>query len=262
MRKKLFKFTWVTIILAFCITLLPINNVKVEATEAYKKVDFNSAIVSADKVNLRSGPATTYLALSKLNKGEKLTVMGQLGDWYAVYVNSNGNVGAINKQYIKMDQAKTTTANSKTGSKQTTQKSSSYTKVNEVKKIEGIQPDEQSLLDMVNKIRKEKDLEPLEFDSDLITVARLKAKDMKDNNYFSHNSPFYGSPFDMMKKYGVKFSIAGENIAGNQNMERALKSWMDESSNNLFNGKFTHTGIGIVDSPTYGKLFVQMFIKK
>jgi uncharacterized protein YkwD len=105
-------------------------------------------------------------------------------------------------------------------------------------------------------------LESLEFDQDLITVARLKAKDMKDNNYFSHNSPYYGSPFDMMKKYDIKFSIAGENIAGNQNMERALKAWMDESSNNLFNGKFTHTGIGIVDSPTYGKLFVQMFIKK
>jgi uncharacterized protein YgiM (DUF1202 family) len=149
MRRKYFKLACVTILLGFCITLLPINNVTVEATEAYKKVDSNSAIVSADKVNLRSGPATTYLVLCKLNKGDKLTVMGQLGDWYAVYVNSNGNVGAINKQYIKIDQTKTTAANSKTGSKQTSQKSSSYTKANDVKKIEGIQPDEQSLLDMV-----------------------------------------------------------------------------------------------------------------
>ncbi|MHB8065104.1 MAG: CAP domain-containing protein, partial [Ruminiclostridium sp.] len=240
----------------------------VEAAEAYQKVDSSSATVTASGVNLRIGPATTFDSICKLNKDQKVTVIGKLGSWYAVYVSSSGNVGAISAQFLKFDKAKVTTNSKKATTTKSTQSTPKVTvkantkAITTTSKVKDISSDEQALLDLVNKARKAKNLKALEFDAGLVKVARLKVKDMLNNNYFSHTSKFYGTPFDMMKKYEIKFSAAGENIAGNQTIEKVVKAWSDESGNNLFNEKFTHTGIGIVNSPTYGKLFVEMFIKK
>ncbi len=264
-RKKVLTILLMLLVILFTVMPMGTGQFKVEASEAYQKVDSSSGIVTAAEVNLRTGPATTFDIICKLKKDQKVTVMGKLGPWYAVYVSSSGNVGAINSQYVKIETAKTTTTDKKaaTNAKNTKSTTTATTKAaTTVSKVNDISSDEQALLDLVNKARKDEGLKALEFDADLVKVARLKAKDMKDNNYFSHTSKFYGTPFDMMKKYKIKFSAAGENIAGNQTIEKAVKAWSNESGNNLFNNKFTHTGIGIVDSPTYGKLFVQMFIKK
>jgi len=90
----------------------------------------------------------------------------------------------------------------------------------------------------------------------------LKAKDLVENNYFSHESPTYGSPFDMMRQFDISFRTAGENIAGNKTVEGAFKAWMNSAGHkkNILNSGFNYTGIGIVDSPKYGKILVQMFI--
>lgn len=235
---------------------------KVEASEAYTSMELATGVVTATNVNLRTGPATTFDIICKLKKNQDITIIGKMGDWYAVYVGSSGNVGAITSQYVKVNKEKEVAI--KTNTKAVT---ASATKVVntvtvDANKVKDISPDEQALLDIINNERKKQGLAALEFDANLVNIARLKAKDMKDNNYFSHTSKFYGSPFDMMKKYDIKFSAAGENIAGNQTIEKAVKAWSNESGNNLYNKKFTHTGIGIVDSPTYGKIIVQMFIKK
>lgn len=287
MKRNIPKTIAVTIILSLCLVLVPQSSA-VECSLAYQAVNFNQAVISASNVNFRTGPATTFDIICKLQKGERVTVMGKLGDWYAVYYGKNGRVGAINKDYVKAAQnevqnvsTKPATQNNTKSDSKNTQNSSGTNKTNsesaknnttinsqastkqEIEKpVEGILPDEQSLLDMINSERTKKGLAALKFDADLVNVARLKAIDMDRNNYFKHDSPYYGTPFDMMKKEGVKFTMAGENIAGNTELSGALKAWMDESSNNLFNGKFTHTGIGIVDSTTYGKIFVVMFIKK
>ncbi len=125
-----------------------------------------------------------------------------------------------------------------------------------------ISEDEQELLNLVNKARADAGVKPLEFDKELMNVARLKAKDMVENNYFSHQSPTYGSPFDMMRQFGISFKTAGENIAGNQTVEGAFKLWMNSESHtkNILNSNFNYTGIGIVPSSTYGKVIVQQLI--
>ena len=66
---------------------------------------------------------------------------------------------------------------------------------------------------MINAKRKEAGLSALKIDNELQNVARVKSKDLVDNNYFSHNSPVYGSPFEMMKSFGITYKAAGENIA-------------------------------------------------
>lgn len=87
---------------------------------------------------------------------------------------------------------------------------------------------------------------------------------MVDNNYFSHTSPTYGSPFDMMKSYGISYKTAGENIAGNSSNSGAVEAWMNSEGHkaNILNSNYNYTGLAVVSSPKYGKIFVQMFIGK
>jgi uncharacterized protein YkwD len=68
----------------------------------------------------------------------------------------------------------------------------------------------------------------------------------------------------MLKKFGVTFKAAGENIAGNQTVAGAFKAWMNSPGHkaNILNGNFNYCGFGITPSPTYGKMLVQQFIKR
>jgi uncharacterized YkwD family protein len=126
---------------------------------------------------------------------------------------------------------------------------------------EGLTADEQQMLDLVNQERQKQGLPALKADLELTKVARVKAKDLIDNNYFDHNSPTYGSPFDMMKQFGIQYQTAGENLAGNSSVEGAHTSLMNSQGHreNILNSAYTNVGIGIVDGGQYGKMFVQMF---
>ena len=91
-------------------------------------------------------------------------------------------------------------------------------------------------------------------------MARYKSQDMKDNNYFSHTSPVYGSPFDMMKNFGINYRTAAENIAKGQATPQAVvNAWMNSSGHraNILNPSFTKIGVGYVQSGNYR---TQMFI--
>ncbi|WP_281889167.1 CAP domain-containing protein [Paenibacillus sp. YYML68] len=124
--------------------------------------------------------------------------------------------------------------------------------------------EEQQMVDLVNKARAEQGLAPLAVDTKLSSVARLKSKDMVDNNYFSHQSPTYGSPFDMMKQFGISYRTGGENIACNQGVAAAHQALLNSPGHraNIMSKDFTHIGIGIVNGGPCGKMFTQMFIGK
>jgi uncharacterized YkwD family protein len=128
----------------------------------------------------------------------------------------------------------------------------------------GLTADEQRMIELVNAERGKAGLTPLIADLELSQVARLKSQDMIANNYFSHDSPTYGSPFDMMKQFGISYTAAGENIACNQTVEKAHEALMNSSGHraNILSQNFTHIGIGIVDGGPCGKMFTQMFIRK
>ena len=93
-------------------------------------------------------------------------------------------------------------------------------------------------------------------------VARIKAQDMVDSNYFAHNSPIYGTPFQMLKSFGISYKAAGENIAGNSKNQGAVDAWMNSEGHraNILSNNYNYTGIAVVKSPKYGKVYVQMFI--
>lgn len=122
--------------------------------------------------------------------------------------------------------------------------------------------EEQLMVDLVNEERTKLGLKPLEIDISLVELGRMKSQDMIDLNYFSHTSPTYGSPFDMMKQAGMQYRTAGENLAGASTVERAHQALMqsDGHRRNILNPAFTHIGIGIVKGGSYGMMFTQMFI--
>ena len=124
--------------------------------------------------------------------------------------------------------------------------------------------DEQEVFNLINQQRANNGLPALKMDSEVQRVARIKAQDMVNNNYFSHTSPTYGSPFDMLKSFKVSYRTAGENIAGNSSNSGAVNAWMNSPGHraNILNSSFNYTGIGVVTGSKYGKIYVQMFIGK
>lgn len=121
---------------------------------------------------------------------------------------------------------------------------------------------EQQVVELTNNERAKHGLSPLKADWELSRVAREKSKDMAQNNYFDHNSPVYGSPFDMMKSYGISYRSAGENIAkGQRTPQEVVNAWMNSEGHraNILNGDFTHIGVGYVEQ---GNHWTQQFIGK
>lgn len=119
---------------------------------------------------------------------------------------------------------------------------------------------EKEVVRLVNEIRAQNGLKELTYNWELSRVARYKSQDMKDNRYFSHTSPVYGSPFQMMKDFGITYRSAGENIARGQASPRAVvNAWMNSSGHraNILSASFTQIGVGYVADGNY---WTQMFI--
>ena len=119
---------------------------------------------------------------------------------------------------------------------------------------------EQEVVRLVNVERNKQGLKSLTGDWQLSRVARYKSQDMKDKGYFSHTSPTYGSPFEMMKSFGISYRTAGENIAkGQRTPAEVVKAWMNSSGHraNILSRSFTKIGVGYVKDGNY---WTQMFI--
>ena len=121
---------------------------------------------------------------------------------------------------------------------------------------------EEEVVRLVNEIRRQKGLRELKPDWELSRVARYKSEDMRVNKYFSHTSPTYGSPFQMMKSFGITYRSAAENIAkGYPTPKAVVDGWMNSSGHraNILNESFSHIGVGYVKD---GNIWTQMFILK
>lgn len=123
---------------------------------------------------------------------------------------------------------------------------------------------EKEVVDMVNAERAYHGLPALSYNWELARVARYKSEDMRDNHYFSHNSPTYGSPFDMIKAFGISFTAAGENIAmGYKTPADVMKGWMNSPGHrsNILNGGFTQIGVGYAKDSSGETYWTQQFIR-
>ena len=118
---------------------------------------------------------------------------------------------------------------------------------------------------LVNKERAKVGLAPLKANWELSRVARYKSQDMIDKNYFSHTSPTYGSPFDMMKNFGIKYMSAGENIAyGQPTPTSVMTGWMNSAGHkaNILSKNYTERGVGVAKKSDGTIYWTQQFIGK
>lgn len=126
----------------------------------------------------------------------------------------------------------------------------------------GMTSQEAQMFSLVNQERAKAGLRSFTADAQLVELARKKSKDMIDHNYFGHTSPTYGSPFDMMRKAGVSYFYAGENLAANSTVAGAHNALMASTGHraNILNPNFNHVGIGILSSSKYPVLVTQLFV--
>lgn len=231
----------------------------------YESIDFKfGKVKTKTSLNVRCGPGTNYERVGKLNDGEYINVFAKVGDWYIIQTDKNV-VGAVSSKYVEPVYDESEITKSEDISQEEVEQTSSSLDTNGeyIDNLE-LTLEELEFLNLINTNRRNCGLEELKIDNTVQNVARLKAKDLERNEYFSHQSPTYGSINDMLTSFGVSYNIAQENIAGNQNLAGAVEAWMNSENHraNILNTDFNYTGVAIVDSSTYGKIFVEVFVKK
>ncbi|MCM3760836.1 SafA/ExsA family spore coat assembly protein [Alkalihalobacillus oceani] len=122
---------------------------------------------------------------------------------------------------------------------------------------------EDEVVRLVNQERAKHGLAALQSDWELARVARYKSEDMRDRRYFSHTSPTYGSPQEMIRNFGISYRASAENIAAGQTSAQAVfNAWMNSSGHrqNILSANYTHIGVGYAKGGSYGHYWTQMFI--
>ncbi|RWZ55345.1 SafA/ExsA family spore coat assembly protein [Halobacillus fulvus] len=128
-----------------------------------------------------------------------------------------------------------------------------------------IKSTERQVIDLTNQERIERGLPALTANWQLSRVARYKSRDMRDRNYFSHTSPTYGSPFQMMRDFNVSYRRAAENIAaGQRTPQQVVDGWMNSAGHrkNILDPNLTQIGVGYAKGGSYGHYWTQMFISR
>lgn len=259
MKKKLS----ITLVLCLMITtMLAVNGFSATDTKTgtniSQQVSFVDAEIVASDVNLREGTSLNHKVTGVLEKGTEVKILGKIDNWYAIYVPSKETVGVTDSKYVKTTAEKTAGSNAIAVSAKVA--ASAGDNILDVI----IDKAEQEVLDILNSKRKDAGLEPLLLDASLQKVADIKVNDMVTNKYFDHKSPTYGSPFDLMRRSGVAFKSAGENIAGNKTGTAAANAWMSNENHkvNILNGDYKYVGIGVANDERYGRIFVVEFVEK
>ena len=221
------------------------------AMSHYQTVGTTTGLVTASALNVRQGPGTKYNIVSVVYKNEYIRIFAKIGDWYVIQTDLD-YIGCVSTKYVKLIYPSTSNSGSNSSSGGTTTVTTDLT------------ADEKEVFNLINAKRTANGLSALNIDNELQNVARIKAQDMVDNNYFAHNSPTYGTPFQMIKNFGIKYKAAGENIAGNSTNQGAVNAWMNSEGHraNILSNNYNYTGVAVVKSPKYGKIYVQMFIGK
>ena len=247
MKNFIFKNKFTLILIAIiCILLISLFATSF-GMDDYEEVEKSLGIVNTDYLNMRTGAGINFNSITVLNRNEYVRIFGKVGEWYIVQ-NEKNQVGTVHSKYLTLvEDVKSAATN---------------TEVIEEQSNISLTSDEAELLSLINSKRTENNINTLEVDAELQNIARLKAKDLAENSYFSHISPTYGTPFEMLRNNNISYKTASENIAGNSSISAALDSWMNSEShkNNILSNDYNYTGIAVVDSIAYGKIIVQFFI--
>lgn len=129
---------------------------------------------------------------------------------------------------------------------------------------------EAAVFDLTNQFRRQNNVPPLKRNDDLDAVARYHARDMLEDNYFSHDTydringdlTKVCGTFTRVRKY-YSYNSAGENIAaGYGTPDRVVNAWINSDGHrrNMLNTSYRELGVGYFrGNGGYGNYWVQDF---
>lgn len=227
MSRARFKKTKIAISICIIVFVLIYFSIVSSSNQNVEDIKF-MGIVNTNTLNLRQGPGTNFDIIKVLKKDDIVNVIGKINDWYIVQTSEN-IFGLCNTKYIE-----------DTGEIST----------------------EKSILNAINEEREKKKIKKLTLDNKLSDIAKVKAQDIIDNNYFSHESEKLGTPFDMLNKYDITFMTVGENIAKSNDVQEFI-TLATESESYMYNSlsnDYNYTGIAILPINEYDYIYVQLFV--
>lgn len=222
----------------------PLHNLGTKIDGVFTTTSTKQVQVTAASLSFRTGASTNHRVIKTLPKGTVMDVIGKIGTWYVVK-NSNDTVGCLDGRYVKPYAPVTSSSGSTTSAPTQSSNQSSSGDTFSAMQTE--------MLGYINTDRIANGLTALTLNKSLSDGAYLKSQDMATNDYFSHNSPTYGSPFDMMKSLGISYMAAGENIAMHTSIKGAYDAFMNSSGHraNILNAGYSKLGLGIYQKDNY-----------
>lgn len=214
----------------------------VKHSSIFQEAEVTRVMVSVHRTPIYPGLSTDLPALDLAPDQAVYQVVGKVDEWYVVLLE-NRQLGCIEKAnvvpYIE----------------------GKNTEVNQHRRG-ALSAQEQTMLDLINEERLKAGLKPLMLDLQLTQLARMKSQDLVDYSYFSHYSPTYGNPFEMLEQQQIDYVFAGENLAGNKDVRKAHEELMNSDTHrqNILHPAFTHVGIGVVKGGPYGYIYTQLYI--
>lgn len=234
-------------ILAFL--FFPLQHLDTKVDGVFTTTNTKQVQVTVSSLSFRTGASTSHNVIKTLSKGTVMDVIGKIGNWYVVK-NSKDTVGCLDGRYVKPYVPSSSTP--------------PPAPVPVPSPVPAPTPDQPAagdtfsamqteMLGYINSDRVANGLAPLTLTKSLSDGAYLKSKDMAVNDYFSHTSPTYGSPFDMMKSLGISYMSAGENIAMHTSIKGAYDAFMNSSGHraNILNAGYSKLGLGIYQEGSY-----------
>ncbi|MTI80379.1 MAG: serine protease [Firmicutes bacterium] len=226
-----------------------------------EQADTDKAKITAWALNMRSGAGTNHGVIGYLYKDDVVDVIGKIGKWYVVKTEDD-KVGCISSRYAEpiQEQPEPTPTPTPGPTPTPTPTPEPDPQPKPQPEPSELEKQRQEMLGYINEARRAAGKDPLVLDAEISKVAQVKSQDMADNDYFSHYSPTYGSPFDMLKDFGVSYGWAGENLALHTSIKSAHDALMDSDGHreNILNENFNKIGIGVVKDG-YSLYITQMF---
>lgn len=126
---------------------------------------------------------------------------------------------------------------------------------------------ESEVIRLVNEHRVAIGLNALIDAGNIRDVSRAHSRHMIVHAFFAHTNPEGDTPGDRLRKGGINWSVAGENIAaGYATPQAAYDAWMASPGHkeNIERDSWSHTGVGYQEDPTssYRWYWTQNFIRE
>ena len=127
---------------------------------------------------------------------------------------------------------------------------------------------EQQCLSEINRLRRAYRLSPLEFNQELLPVARGYSRRMAEEGFFSHTDPEGRSTRHRLNVAGIRWRALAENIASERGwinpVAVTVHGWMDSAGHrsNILSADFDQTAVGAWISENGAVYFTQIFMRR